>query len=128
MVESAVLQMLFPLQLNEEEKAYLRAKVIHLNENWGLERDRQIQSLELRQGQLGDRLNRLTDAFIDGILEKRLFEERKAALLMERKDVEDKKAELASGSRSVPDELAKFLELAGSAYLRLHNWNSRREA
>lgn len=36
---------------------------------------------------------------------------------MERKDLEEKLAQLKENSRSVPDRLSEFLELAGSAYL-----------
>jgi hypothetical protein len=46
-----------------------------------------------------------------------IFEERKAVLLMERKDVEEKLTELKAGRLSLPDRLSEFFELAGSAYL-----------
>jgi len=37
---------------------------------------------------------------------------------MERKDLEERVAALRDGGRSIPDRLAEFLELAGSAYLQ----------
>jgi len=61
-----------------------------------------------------NRLTRLTDAYIDRVIEKDLFEERKGALLMERKVVEE---QLATPVEPVPARLQKFLELAGDAYL-----------
>src|SRR5215813_4674690 len=51
------------------------------------------------------------------MIEKVLFEERKAALLMERQALEEKLAQLKSGMLSVPDRLTEFFELAQSAYL-----------
>ena len=57
------------------------------------------------------------DAYIDRVIEKDIFEERKKALLMERKDLEEKITHLKENSRSIPDRLTEFLELAGSAYL-----------
>jgi hypothetical protein len=51
------------------------------------------------------------------VIEKEIFEERKAALLMERKDLEEKMVQLKAGALSIPDRLSEFLELAKSAYL-----------
>jgi len=48
------------------------------------------------------------------VIEKDIFEERKGALLMERKLVEE---QLATPVEPVPARLQKFLELAGDAYL-----------
>lgn len=115
-IEEAVLLRLRRLQFNEREKAYLRARVARLKESWGKEQESQVSSLTLRLGQVQDRLTRLTDAYLDGAIERSLFEERKAVLLMERKDVEEKLAELKDGAHPLPDRLTEFLELAGSAY------------
>ncbi len=117
-IEEKALKTLLPLQLNADEGAYLEAKVSGLKDNWGKQKEDLVKSTSLRLGQLQDRLGRLTDAFIDGALEREIFEERKAAHLSERKDLEEKLASLRSGSRSVPDELAQFLELLKSAYLQ----------
>jgi hypothetical protein len=116
-INEEVLQKLSPLQFSEEEKAYFRKKIEQFKNDWGKEREDQINSLSLRLSQLQDRLNRLTDAYIDRVIEKEIFEERKRALLMERKDLEEKLAQLKENSRSVPDQLSEFLELAGRAYL-----------
>jgi hypothetical protein len=69
-------------------------------------------------GQIQDRLSRVTDAYIDRMIEREIFEQRKAALLMERKGLEEKLASLKNDAKSVPDRLAEFLELAGDAYLQ----------
>lgn len=72
---------------------------------------------KLRLGQLQDRLCRLTDAYLDGSIDKQIFEERRAALLMQRKELEENLGSLKDSSRSLPERLAEFLELAGSTYL-----------
>jgi len=72
---------------------------------------------KLHLGQLQGRLARLTDAYIDRVIEREVFEERKAALLMERKGVGEHLANLEDQRQSIPDRLAEFLELAGAAYL-----------
>jgi hypothetical protein len=45
-----------------------------------------------------------------------VFETRKNALIMERKDVEEKLADWTGGSLRVSEELAQFLERTGGAY------------
>ncbi len=53
-------------------------------------RDDELRGCRLRLDAARDRKNRLTDAFIDGSLDKTLFEERKAALLWEEKGIQDR--------------------------------------
>ena len=116
-VEEEVLKELLPLQFNEKERVYFQSKIARLKKDWDQEQEVQINAFRIRLNQLQDRLSRLTDAYIDRIIDKEIFEERKTALLMERKDSEEKLAQLKENSRSVPDRLSEFLELAGSAYL-----------
>ena len=117
-VEEEVFRILLQLQFSEAETAYFQKKVAHLKEKWDSEQEDQGKALRLRLGQLEDRLARLTDAYIDRVIEKDIYQERKAALLMERKSIEEKLAQVKEGSRSIPDQVAEFLELAGSAYLQ----------
>ena len=115
-VDELIGQVLTPLRLDAEEMAYLKARLPQLKANWQTQRESEIKALTLRQGQLQDRLNRLTDAFIDGTIEKPLFEERKRALLLERKSLEETMADLRHDGQAGPDRIAEFLELAGTAY------------
>ncbi len=116
-VEKRMIERFSPLQFTEQEMVYLRQKVSHMKENWVNEKEVHVNALKLHLGKIQDRLARLTDAFIDGSLDKDIFEERKTALLMERKGLEEKVAQLSSRMMSVPDQISEFLELAGSAYL-----------
>ena len=117
-VEEEILQRLARLQFNDEEKKYFQKEITQLKETWESERDTQIDALNLRVGQIQNRLARLTDAYMDRVIEKELFEERKTALLMERMDVQEKQKQLKDNTRSIPDQLAEFLELAGNAYFQ----------
>jgi hypothetical protein len=117
-VQDVVLRTLAPLQWTKLEKAYFLSRLSRLKENWETEREATKGTLELRLRQLQDRLARLTDAYLDQVIERPLFEERKAALLAERVDVEERLRQLGAPNASVPDRVAEFLELAGSAYQR----------
>lgn len=115
-VETAVVERLQPLQFDQREKRYLRAKTIQLKAGWEEQQTAHVDALELRFNQFQNRLGRLTDAYLDGAVERTLFEERKAVLLLERRDVEEKLAALKTNGRPISDRLSEFLELACSAY------------
>jgi hypothetical protein len=89
-----------------------------LRATWNDDQKDHTKALELRLNQIQERLNRLTDAYIDQAIERELFEKRKSSLLLEQKGIEEKIAQMKEGGQSVPDRLAKFLELAESAYLQ----------
>ncbi len=117
-VESALLDQLFLLQLNDEEKAYLQQKLAQLHADWAEQHQAQETALSLHLSQLQDRLNRLTDAYIDRVIEKELFENRKTMLLLEMKDLEERLTEYNRNPASPMHRLSEFLELAGSVYLQ----------
>lgn len=114
--DEALCQVLAPLRFDAEEKTYFKTKLSHMKVTWESQRESEIQALTLRLSQLQDRLHRLTDAFIDGTLEKPLFEERKVTLLMERRTIEEKLSELRQNGQSGQDRITVYLELAGTAY------------
>jgi site-specific DNA recombinase len=116
-IEERALEVLQPLHFEEREKQYLRNKIEEMKKEWRGQQDEHVVGLKLQLTKINDRLNRLTDAFIDGSVEKDLFEQRKSALLMERRDLDEKLNGAKQEFSSVPDRLAEFLELAGSAWL-----------
>lgn len=115
-LEEVVRRALTPLQFSPDEVAYFKRRILDLQAGWVEEKKRQIAGAGLALGHLQQRLDRLTDALIDGILEKDLFEGRKAALLSERQRLQERVVDLESGKASLPVEIENFLELAGSAY------------
>lgn len=75
-----------------------------------------IKGLSLAISQLDERLNRLTDAYIDRLIERDVFEQRKAALLFERLHKTEALSQWESGKRNAADELLEILERADAAY------------
>ena len=114
-VDQGVRSMLTPLRFSEYEKRELATRVERLRSGWTEERRAQISALELRLHRINDRLTKLADAFLDGALEKTIVEDRQRSLLMERANVEEKLGDIKQDSRPLPDRLAEFLELAGTA-------------
>ena len=83
-----------------------------LERRWGQEHENLIASLELQISKSKERLNNLTDAYLEGVLDKETFEERKTTLIMERRGLEDQLAEVKDKDFSIPKRLQEFLELA----------------
>ena len=88
-----------------------------LRDDWTTRQQDEIRSVKLRLDQIKDRLNRLTDAYLDQALDKTMFEERKKSLFLEQKTVEENLANLIRNGDRGPERLEKFLELAGNASL-----------
>jgi site-specific DNA recombinase len=115
-VETTVLHRFQQLRLTVGEQRYIEQELRQMRAEDTQHQDDAVKALQLKLGQIDERLNRLTDAYIDRMLEKDSFEARKKALLMERKDAEVKLAEWSGGGKSVSEELTHFLERAGGAY------------
>jgi site-specific DNA recombinase len=104
-------------RFNEQEVEYAKAKILELRKTWATRQEDDTRNLNVKLGQIKDRLNRLTDAYLDQALDKAMFEERKKNLLLEQKTVEENLANLIRNRGSSPDKIEKFLELAGNAWL-----------
>jgi hypothetical protein len=115
-VETTVLDRFQRLRLTAGEQRYIGQELRKMRAEDTQHQEDAVKALQLKLGQIDERLNRLMDAYIDRLLEKDSFEARKKALLMERKDAEEKLAEWSGGGRSVSEELTHFLERAGGAY------------
>jgi len=103
------------IEFTEAEFGYLKDRLAELKGSWLKDRDNQLQVLKLRIEQTTDRLNRLTDAYLDQALDKGMFEERKAALIGERRAMEETLRDYETNKRSIPHEIEKCVELASSA-------------
>jgi site-specific DNA recombinase len=103
------------LRLDNEEIQYAEAWV----QNARLKRDalraQEIQMCKIQLEHCRARLNRLTDAFLDGSVERELFDERKAALLLEQQGLKERLADMEHMNQDALVQLGEFLELAKSA-------------
>jgi hypothetical protein len=127
-VEQRITEVLSPLSLTPEELEEIRRKIHALRENWDGERDREIRAVALELGNLRERLNRLTDAYLDHMVDKQAFEERRMNLLFEEKAIEDQMREIKDGKHSLPDRLGQISRTRKSLMLQLQKGDSRRKA
>lgn len=127
-IEQKILELIGPLKYEDEEKAYFSGRLLKLREDWKTKVDEETRSFKLTLDHIKDRRNRLTDAYLDQVVDKATFEERKTSLLFEEKTIEENLKILARGERG-PAKIENFLELAGSALLSYQKGNpeERRE-
>jgi DNA invertase Pin-like site-specific DNA recombinase len=116
-IDTAIIRQLIRLECSQEEKDYFRKKLQGMKLGWQGRQQTLIQSLKLQLEQTESRQNRLTDAYLDQAIEKDVFEQRKTALQMERRQLEEQLQKFNDPKTSVPDQLQELVELASRAYL-----------
>lgn len=114
--EGSFLKTFGRLRLFANEQQYCWQEVRRLKADTHKQTEDTINGLKLKLGQIDERLNRLTDAYIDRLIEKDIFEQRKTALLVERLDISETLAGWEGGKRSIADELLDVLERSNTAY------------
>jgi len=119
--ENAVLDRFGMLRLFPDEQTYFLEELLKLGAESSKRQEEMVASLELQLGQIESRISRLTDAFIDQLLDKDSFEQRKTALHAERRRLQDSLAQWRAGTRNVADELRQILERADTAYFAYKN-------
>ena len=113
-VDDAVIKALEPLRFGQDERTALLEKVKEIRQELAERWQAETSANRMRLAQLQVRLDRVTDAYIDRLIDKDTFESRKAGILMDQKAVQEM---IAQPTAALPNRLAKFLELAGDAYL-----------
>jgi site-specific DNA recombinase len=113
-IDSAFSSKFAPLSFDEEERSILAQKLIEMKDDLKSQWEAATNVTRLQLGQIKSRLDRLTDAYIDRLIDRDVFEARKASILMEEKSLQEK---ISQPKQAVLVRLTQFLELAGDAYL-----------
>lgn len=115
-VDQSILRNFFLLQLTAEEHQFCREQVQQLEATHLQQQEAAINSLRLKLGQIDERSGRLTDAYIDRLIDRDTFEQRKKALLSERLQTTEALGNWETGNRNIAAELLEILERADTAY------------
>lgn len=115
-VEEAFMSTLFRIRFTEQENRYLRLKIKEQYQEYIQSKDLQQQALRLQLDQLQERLAKLTDALIDGLLEKDAYLARKNRLISEEQTLKEKLNDLDADQDGVTKKIEQFLELVNNAY------------
>lgn len=122
-VDRAVRAALALVRFSDEEITQLRSLVRELKADWNVKREEREAAVRLCLGQLDARLDRLTDAYIDRMIDQDAFDRRKSAFLYERKGYQEQLRHLAAEDQRIPEQVAEFFELAHSALLSYETGN-----
>jgi DNA invertase Pin-like site-specific DNA recombinase len=128
-VEAVLLPVLKNLSFNSEERARIRR---HLKEQYRhVEefKEAQARSLQLQLDQIRDRLSKIVDAYIEGMVKKEIYVAKKNMLVMEENAAKRLLENLDDGAHAVLQKVEGIVELVNNAYLsyRVASLNERRE-
>jgi hypothetical protein len=104
-----------------EEMEYIRGWVDDARAHEHTRCQQDLHSTRLQLDGIRTRLGRLTDAFLDGTIEKPLFEARKAGLLGDEQRTVEMIRNLEAGNGSSLERLERFLELVKNAPVAYEN-------
>lgn len=119
-VESAIADALKPLEFDEAELRDLRDLVDGLRATAEADNAHAVETLGLHIRKATERIARLTDAFVDGMIDKEVFEDRKKLSLENLRELRDRIETYQSGT-PLADKVEADLELANTAYSLFKN-------
>ncbi|TAL04331.1 MAG: hypothetical protein EPO08_01580, partial [Rhodospirillaceae bacterium] len=108
------------IRLDHEDMRDLRDMVEETKKSKDEHLAQRATSLQLQLADCDARLSRLTDALIDGVIEKDVFESRKSEVLFRQRELRDNLEHLGS-TGSHADRVLQLLELADTAYVSYQN-------
>lgn len=116
-VEEELQRVFSRVSFTPEEWAALVPIVSRLKQRGEADRHALRVAGELALRQVQDRLNKLVDAYLDGTIDKALFEARKASLLSEQKTKEEARSRADHAETSPAVSLEEFLERTNRLHL-----------
>jgi site-specific DNA recombinase len=114
--ESAFVDILKQLRFDAWEQQFFHTRLETDEQRVAQSEDARIKGLRLRLSQVSDRLSKLTDAYLERIVDRDVYVNKKNSLLEEEQGIKEK----LNGSDSEAEALRRvrgFLELANDAYL-----------
>ena len=113
---------LMPLRFDAEEFRDIRDLVGERTNGLTNERAEREATIRLLIGKCDERITRMTDALIDGLIDKETFDLRNATILAEKRGHKDRLERIAS-EPSLAERIREKVELANTAYLSYENGN-----
>lgn len=128
-IENMLLKELRGVQLQQEEAIILEDLLQEAKNGWLTKQGELLNSIKFDAGKVSQKLERLTDCYVEGGLDKETFESRKRELLLESKIKETEQKELLTCKAQIFKKVEKFLERAKSlmASYELGNLDEQRE-
>jgi DNA invertase Pin-like site-specific DNA recombinase len=123
-IDNLLLKVYEATQLLPVESTELDSLLASTEQNWVKTQEELLTSLSLQCGQIRQKIERLTDCYVDEGLEKDVFLNRKEMLLTELKGKESTKNDLHRGKEKIFQKVKNFLEFSKSLKKSYENGNS----
>lgn len=124
-----VSKMLRAIVLTDTEAEELYSLVDSLQNNWQKKQQQLIQSLNLRLGNLKQKLNRATDALLDGTITKEQYQAQEQKILANEREILEQQNEVSSEKSKFLKKMSDFFELSKNLekLYELANMDEKRE-
>lgn len=109
-IEKAIVQSLEPLQLNQVENEVLHEVLEEAQMNWTETQSGLEESLKLQKSKVSQKLDRLTDAFIENVVDKDQFDNKKEGLMIELQELKNKEGQFSNHKDIIFRKTNNFLE------------------
>lgn len=113
-VEKRVLHLFDQIHLHQIESQVLEEFLNEAQESWSANEQGVAESIQLQQGRISQKLERLTDAYIENAIDKALFEEKKEMLMVELQGLRYKTTQISNQKEAIFRKAKNFLELIKS--------------
>jgi hypothetical protein len=114
-INSAIEAAFQNLTLSTEELSYIEEWLSWARANQQTRIGERLEATRLQLAKIRERLARLTDAYLDGTIDKVLHSERRAQLLVDENSLKRQLHDLENGTDESVEALQKFFELVKSA-------------
>jgi site-specific DNA recombinase len=128
-IDQAILSCLGPLGLSDHEATEVLSMIDTLHRDQAGRRDELLKSIDWRAANVESRLGALMDAYLDGAFDRKMFDQKKLSLLMERQSLEERRGEIPSEQLRLSVFITESLEPLKSLQLsyKMGNIAERRD-
>jgi DNA invertase Pin-like site-specific DNA recombinase len=111
-IENLLFKAFASAELNPEESATLDTLLQETEQHWVEKQQEMLSAIKLQAGQINQKIERLTDCYLEGGIDKETYENRKAKLLVECKTKEATEKTIQQEKDRIFTRVRRFLELA----------------
>ena len=121
-VDDALAMAVSSLSLAEDERSYAREALAEMAGDAAKAREAHDQALTLRKQRATQRLQKLTDALLDDLVDKPAFDERRTALRLEERQIQEDQAKGPLDPAVQAAEVLRYLGLGEAAVFLFKTW------
>lgn len=114
LLDECIQRCLEAVTLSDHELLYLREQIQLQHEHARKEQDQQVGAVQLQLDSLRARISRLTDLFLDGSLQKTVFDEKHKAYIWEEAELKRKLVSVGNGNEIARAEVERLVGLLKS--------------